>query len=85
MIIASLAISAQCVRYDGGGRSYGGGGYGGGRSYGGGGGSYGGGIVNLAVRSRHNVQYYDVPSSGSIQPITVESLYSPYDDAKPYN
>ena len=77
MIIASLAISAQCVRYGGGGRSYGGGGYGGG--------SYGGGIVNLAVRSRHNVQYYDVPSSGSIQPITVESLYSPYDDAKPYN
>lgn len=48
----------------------GGGGYGGGMGggYGGGmGGGYGGQTVQAAIHSRHNVEYYDVPSSGYAQ------------------
>lgn len=52
----------------GGGYSMGGGGYGGG----GGGSGYGGGVIPAAILSRHNVQYYDVPSTGYIQPTTIE-------------
>ena len=50
----------------------GGGGYsmGGGGGYGGGG--YGGGVIPAAIQSRHNIQYYDVPNSGYIQPTTIE-------------
>ena len=61
-----------------GGGGFGGGGYGGGMSFGGGGGGgyggggYGGGVVPAAIHSRHSVQYYDVPSSGYVQPTTVE-------------
>lgn len=45
------------------------GGYGGGMSMGGG---YGGGVIPAAIQSHHRVSYYDVPSTGYAQPVTVE-------------
>ena len=79
-----LFAGAQAYGYGGGmsmGGGYGGmgggmamGGYGGGMGMGGGYGGMGGGYgaVPLAIKSRHNVQYYDVPSSGYVKPTTVE-------------
>ena len=51
--------------------AYGGGGYGGGGGFGAG----GMGVIQAAIQSRHNVQFYDVPSSGMINPTTIEGLY----------
>ncbi|KAJ6219560.1 hypothetical protein RDWZM_005372 [Blomia tropicalis] len=53
----------------------GGGGYGGnGQSSGGYGrsNSYGGSIVPASIQSRHSIKYYDVPSSGYVQPTSIE-------------
>ena len=88
MIIAALATLTQGVKSYGGalggggggyalsggygGGAYGGGAYGGGAYGGGGYGSYGGHAVNLAVKSHHNVQYYDVPSHGYVHPVNIE-------------
>ncbi|KAH9493677.1 hypothetical protein DERF_014415 [Dermatophagoides farinae] len=54
------------------GSSYGGGGGGGGYGGGGGFGAGGMGVIQAAIQSRHNVQFYDVPSSGMINPTTIE-------------
>ncbi|KAH7644220.1 dfp2-like protein 12 [Dermatophagoides farinae] len=37
-----------------------------------GGGGGGGGIIPIAIQTKHNIEYKDVPSSGSIQTATVE-------------
>lgn len=50
---------------------FGAGGFGGGFGAGGGGG-FAGGIIPAAIQSRQSVQFIDVPSSGFIQPTTIE-------------
>lgn len=46
-------------------------GYGG--SYASGGGSgYSGGVIPAAIQTRHNIEFREVPSTGSIQPATIE-------------
>ena len=55
--------------YGGMGRSSGG--YGGGRSNGGNGGN-GGQVVQAAIQSRHQIEFRDVPSTGSVAPTTIE-------------
>lgn len=60
------------IRITGGGGYSSGGGYG---SGGGGGGSYGGysgGAIPAAIQTRHNIEYKEVPNTGSIQPATIE-------------
>jgi len=80
LIVAALVASVAA--YGGSSGGYGGssrssGGYGGmgGGSRGGFGGSSGGAggqVVNAAIQSRHQIQFRDVPSSGSVAPTTVE-------------
>ncbi|OTF80467.1 hypothetical protein BLA29_014474 [Euroglyphus maynei] len=41
----------------------------------GGGGGGGGAIIPMAIHTKHNIEYKDVPSSGSIQTATVEGKY----------
>lgn len=48
------------------------GGYGGGKSSGGGYGSEGGQVIQAAIHSKHQIEYRDVPSSGQVQPTTIE-------------
>ncbi|KAH9405933.1 hypothetical protein TYRP_014230 [Tyrophagus putrescentiae] len=71
-------------RSSGGGSSYGGsgmsGGFGGLGGRGGGGRSSGGGegqVVQAAIQSKHEIQFRDVPSSGEVQPTTIEVGASP--------
>lgn len=81
-VLLVSTLVAVAVAYGGrGGGGYGGGGsggYGGGSSGGyssgggGGGGGYGGGVVPAAIQTRHNIEFRDVPSTGSIQPSTIE-------------
>ncbi|KAI2807972.1 hypothetical protein BLOT_005913 [Blomia tropicalis] len=82
-LVAVLGVQVNCYGGYGMGGGGGGGGYGGGFSggfsggmgsrYGGGmGGGYGGGVIPAAIQSHHSVQYYDVPSTGYIQPTTIE-------------
>ena len=62
----------------GGGGGYGGGGYGGGgvsrgAGFGGmGAGGLGGQVVSAAIQTRHQVEFRDVPSTGSVEPTTIE-------------
>ena len=52
---------------------YGGGsGYGGGRGMGGGRSGGGGQVVPAAIQTRHQIEFRDVPSSGSVEPTTIE-------------
>lgn len=70
-LLSTLVVLGQA--YGGGYGGGFGGGLGGGFGGGGyGGGGYGGGVIPAAIQSRHNVQYYDVPSSGYAKPVTVE-------------
>lgn len=57
----------------GGGGGYGGGlgGFGGGRG-GGGGGGFAGGIIPAAIQTTHNIEFREVPSTGSVQPAVIE-------------
>ncbi|OTF79328.1 hypothetical protein BLA29_005259 [Euroglyphus maynei] len=79
--ISSMIVCCIASGYGGGGMSrsgYAGGSYGsggGGGSFGGGYGGFGGGIIPIAIHSRHNVQFYDVPSTGMVNPTTIEGLY----------
>lgn len=36
----------------------------------------GGGIIPIAIQTKHNIEYKDVPSSGSIQTATVEGKHT---------
>lgn len=57
--------------YSGGSRGYG---NGAGRGFGGFGGAndFSGRVIPAAIQSRHNVQFFDVPSTGSVNPTTIE-------------
>ena len=59
------------------GRGYSGGASGGGFSRGGSSGSGGGQVVQAAIQTRHEIQFKDVPSTGSIEPTTIEVGASP--------
>ncbi|KAH9388827.1 hypothetical protein TYRP_008174 [Tyrophagus putrescentiae] len=78
LFIAVFALVASVSAYGGGGGSGGGGyssgGAGSGALSGGysSGGGQGGQTIQAAVKTVHNVQYYDVPSSGSLNPTTIE-------------
>ena len=84
IVVASFVACATAGGYGGGGGYSGGGGGGGysgggGGGYGGGGsgGGYGGQAIPVAIQTRHQVEFRNVPSYGSVSPTTVEVGASP--------
>ena len=78
MIVSALVACVAAGGYGGGGGGSSGGGYGGGSrgGYGGGGRGGGGGglgqVVPAAIQTRHEIQFKDVPSTGSVEPATID-------------
>ena len=66
VLLSALVVCAYAGGYGGG---YGGGNGGG---YGGGGNGNAGRTVPIAIQSRHQVEFRDVPSTGEVNPTTIE-------------